>query len=162
MSDKNRLLIRVVDGSLAVLVASTTSSSVESPAILAGSNSSLGDDVAILALSSLDSYIANVTRTWRSQLSVIVFKGIMSSKYPSLDITEKKQNPLLGWCVACETYLLGRNCTRHHRGYLQLQIEQLHRRHTWCHRRPDCLHHRGRGKLQQSWVLIRIRELDLS
>lgn len=63
MTDKNGLLFRLVERGLAVLVASTTASSVESPAILARSNSSLGDDVAILALGTLGSYIANVTST---------------------------------------------------------------------------------------------------
>lgn len=51
------------DGNLFVLVASTTTSSVEGSAILAGSHSRLGDDIAILARCDLASYIADITGT---------------------------------------------------------------------------------------------------
>jgi hypothetical protein len=82
MADVSGLLLRLVKRGLAVLggnprfvihIASATTSSVESPAILARSDSSLGDDVAILALgSSLGSYIANVSSAWGSRLLVNV------------------------------------------------------------------------------------------
>ena len=59
----NRLLRRTLAGDL-LCITSATTSGMEIPEVLAGSDSSLGDDVGILALVALGADVGNVASTY--------------------------------------------------------------------------------------------------